>query len=62
MISSYITKEFSFLFYKFRHVIIYTIIGFFSIICELLIRNILISYNIDIFVSSTISIVLGIFL
>ncbi len=60
MISSYITKEFSFLFYKFRHVIIYTIIGFFSIICELLIRNILISYNIDIFVSSTISIVLGI--
>ena len=57
---SYLLKELSFIFYKFRHVIIYTAIGFFSILCELLIRSFLISININIIISSTLSIFIGI--
>ena len=57
---SYLLKELSFIFYKFRHVIIYTAIGFFSILCELVIRSFLISININIIISSTLSIFIGI--
>ena len=60
MISSYLSKELTFIFYKFRHVIIYTIIGFFSIICELLLRKFLININIDVVPSTILSIVVGI--
>jgi|TARA_B100001971_G_C18217268_1_gene554721 ribulose-phosphate 3-epimerase len=60
MISSYLSKEFTFIFYRFRHVIIYTVIGFFSIICELVIRNYLIVLNFNLILSSIISIVIGI--
>jgi len=60
MINSYITKEINFLFYKFRHIIIYTVIGFFSIICELFIRFFLLSNNLDLIISSAIAILIGI--
>lgn len=60
MISLYLSKELTFIFYKFRHVIIYTIIGFFSIICELLIRKFLINININVVPSTILSIIVGI--
>ena len=60
MITSYLFKEFSFIFYRFRHVIIYTLIGFFSIICELIIRNYLIITNFNEIISTIISISIGI--
>ena len=60
MISSYILKELTFIFYRFRHVIIYTLIGFFSIICELIIRNFLINTNLNEIISTTISIIIGV--
>ena len=52
----FIFKEIDFLFYRFRHIIIYTFIGFFSIICELIIRHALIQINISILLSSLIGI------
>jgi len=58
----YFIKEISFFFYKFRHIIVYTIIGFFSIICELIIRNFLLSFNLDLITCSIIGIVIGIFI
>ena len=58
----YFIREISFLFYKLRHIIIYTVIGFFSIICELIIRSFLLSLNLDLIVSSAVSIVTGIFI
>jgi ribulose-phosphate 3-epimerase len=60
MISSHILKELTFIFYRFRHIIIYTLIGFFSIICELVIRNFLIITIFDEIVSTTISIIIGV--
>ena len=60
MISSYALKELTFIFYRFRHIIIYTLIGFFSIICELIIRNFLIITNFSVIVSTIISITIGI--
>jgi len=60
MISSYLSKEFSFIFYRFRHVIIYTLIGIFSISCELVIRNFLIQINLNLILSSVLSILVGI--
>ncbi len=60
MISPYIFRELSFIFYRFRHIIIYTIIGFFSIICELVIRSFLIYLSIDYIFSSVVSITIGI--
>ena len=60
MISSYLSKELTFIFYRFRHVIIYTIIGFFSIICELLLRKFLINISINIVPSTILSIIVGI--
>ena len=60
MISSYLLKELTFIFYRFRHVIIYTVIGFFSIICELIIRNFLININLNEVPSTILSIIIGI--
>ena len=60
MISSDILKDLTFIFYRFRHVIIYTLIGFFSIICELIIRNFLIITNINDIISTTLSITIGV--
>ena len=60
MISSYLSKELTFIFYRFRHVIIYTVIGFFSIICELLIRKFLININFNVLPSTILSIIAGI--
>ena len=60
MIDSHILKELTFIFYRFRHVIIYTLIGFFSIICELIIRNFLIITNFNEVISATTSIIVGI--
>ncbi len=60
MRSSYLLKDISFIFYKFRHLIIYTVIGFFSILCELAIRSFLINLNINVTLSSTSSILAGI--
>ena len=60
MISSYLLKELTFIFYRFRHVIIYTVIGFFSIICELVIRNFLININVNEVPSTILSIIIGI--
>ena len=60
MISSYLLKELTFIYYKFRHVIIYTIIGFFSIICELIIRNLFISISLSEVPSTLMSIVIGV--
>ena len=57
---SYIAKELRFIFYRFRHIIIYTFIGFFSIILELIIRKFLISANFSGFTSTTVSISIGI--
>ena len=62
MISSYISKEFSFVFYRFRHAIIYTVIGLFAILCELVIRNFLIEINFNLILSSITSIIIGIFI
>ena len=56
----FIFKEIDFLFYRFRHIIIYTFIGFFSIICELIIRYALIQINISILLSSLIGLFCGI--
>ena len=56
----FIFKEIDFLFYRFRHIIIYTFIGFFSIVCELIIRYALIQINISILSSSLIGIFCGI--
>ena len=58
----YFIREISFLFYKLRHIIIYTVIGFFSIICELIIRNFLLGLNLDSITCSVVSIVIGIFI
>ncbi len=60
MISSYLLKELTFIFYRFRHVIIYTVIGFFSIICELAIRNFLVNINFNEVPSTILSIIIGI--
>lgn len=58
----YFIREISFLFYKLRHIIIYTLIGFFSIIFELIIRKFLLGLNLDLILSSTVSVVIGIFI
>ena len=60
MNDSYVAKELRFIFYRFRHIIIYTLIGFFSIILELIIRKFLISANFSEFASTAISISIGI--
>ena len=60
MISSYLSKEFSFISYRFRHAIIYTLIGIFSILSELVIRSFLIQINLNLILSSIISIIAGI--
>ncbi len=60
MNDSHVAKELRFIFYRFRHIIIYTLIGFFSIILELIIRKFLISANFSELVSTTISISIGI--
>ena len=60
MISSNLLKELTFIFYRFRHVIIYTLIGFFSILCELIIRKFLIAINIGEIPSTILSITFGI--
>ena len=56
----FIAREIDFLFYRFRHIIIYTLIGFFSIICELTIRYVLIQINISILLSTLIGLFCGI--
>ena len=62
MKNSYFLKEAFFLFYKFRHIIIYTLIGFSSIACELIIRKFLIYLNLNLLISSIFSIIIGIFI
>ena len=56
----FIFKEIDFLFYRFRHIIIYTFIGFFSIIFELIIRYALIQASISILLSTLIGLFCGI--
>ena len=56
----FISKEIDFLFYRFRHIIIYTFIGFFSIIFELIIRYALIQASISILLSTLIGLFCGI--
>ena len=60
MISSYLLKELTFIFYRCRHVIIYTDHGVFSIICELAIRNFLVNINFNEVPSTILSIIIGI--
>lgn len=47
MLNPELTQRVHFLYYRFKHILLYTIIGVFSIVCELIVRSVLIVVNIE---------------
>ena len=60
-IDPYFKAKFSFLFYKTRFLLLYTIFGFSSILIEILVRNQLITLDLNTTFSTVIAVILGIF-
>ena len=60
LFSSELKKNLDFIFYRYRHILVYIIIGLFSVIIELLIRKQLINLGLDFITSIILSISVGI--
>ena len=55
-------KDLDFIFYRYRHILIYIIIGFFSLVAELFIRKLLLYFEFNPLLSIILSISIGIFI
>jgi pentose-5-phosphate-3-epimerase/putative flippase GtrA len=62
MLSSELSQRFIFLFYRLKHTIIYTVIGVFSIVCEIIIQFFLINLNTNFTLATYIAVCFGIFI
>ena len=60
LFSSELKKDLDFAFYRYRHILIYIVIGFFSLVVELLIRKQLLNFGLNQTLCIILSISIGI--